>query len=247
MMSDPVGDRFQQETKYAPDRMTGGPLDWANQPDTYKVYTDAPRVELPAPSGSPAPASAAKLDDVLRTRHSVRDFAPEPISLDQLGYLLWASTGVQRRERGHAFRTAPSAGALYPVETYLAANRADGVEPGLYHYAIREHALERLAAGDHGVAVAQGALGQRMCADAAATFIWSGVFPRSKWKYKQRAYRYVYLDAGHVAANLALAAVALGLGSCQIAALFDDEMNRLLDLDGADESVIYMSAVGVPG
>jgi SagB-type dehydrogenase family enzyme len=84
-----------------------------------------------------------------------------------------------------------------------------------------------------------------MCAEAAVTFVWTGVFPRSKWKYKQRAYRYVYLDAGHVAENLALAAVALDLGSCQIAAIYDDEANALVGVDGFDESVIYMTALGV--
>ena len=81
---------------------------------------------------------------------------------------------------------------------------------------------------------------------ANAVFIWTAVFPRSKWKYKQRAYRYVYLDAGHIAENLALAAVALGLGSCQIAALYDEEVNALLAIDGVDESVLYMSLIGHP-
>jgi SagB-type dehydrogenase family enzyme len=85
-----------------------------------------------------------------------------------------------------------------------------------------------------------------MCADAPVVFIWTAIFERSRWKYGQRAYRYVYLDAGHVAAHLALAAVATGLGSCQIAATFDDEVNDLLGVDGVDESVLYMSVVGRP-
>jgi SagB-type dehydrogenase family enzyme len=81
---------------------------------------------------------------------------------------------------------------------------------------------------------------------ANAVFIWTAVFERAKWKYRQRAYRYVYLDAGHIAGNLALAATALGLGSCQIAALYDDEVNEMLHLDGERESVLYMSVVGRP-
>jgi SagB-type dehydrogenase family enzyme len=77
-------------------------------------------------------------------------------------------------------------------------------------------------------------------------FIWTGLFNRSKCKYGQRAYRYIYLDVGHIAQNLALGAVTLGLGSCQVAALYDDEVNRLIDVDGAEESVLYLSVVGVP-
>jgi SagB-type dehydrogenase family enzyme len=76
--------------------------------------------------------------------------------------------------------------------------------------------------------------------------VWTALFARSKWKYKQRAYRYVYLDAGHIAENLALAAVALGLGTCQIGALYDEEVNRLINIDGDDESILYMSTVGHP-
>jgi SagB-type dehydrogenase family enzyme len=85
-----------------------------------------------------------------------------------------------------------------------------------------------------------------MAFSASAVFVWTAVFKRSKWKYKQRAYRYVYLDAGHIAENLALAAVALGLGSCQIGALFDNEVNSLLEIEEKQESVVYMSAVGYP-
>ena len=106
--------------------------------------------------------------------------------------------------------------------------------------------MEQLSAGDYRVPVARVALDQGMAAQANVVFVWTAVFPRSKWKYRQRAYRYVYLDAGHLAQNLALAAVALGLGSCQIAALYDDEANALLGVDGKEESTIYMTVVGRP-
>jgi SagB-type dehydrogenase family enzyme len=239
---DDVGDRFQRETKYFPDKMKGGRLDWATKPEVYKTYPDAAKVALPAFT----PDRLMPLDKALWQRRSVRNFRPEPLSLGQLGYLLWASTGVGRTEDGYEFRTAPSAGALYPIETYLVANDVRKLEPGLYHYAIRNHELEQLALGDLRRAIATAALGQAMCAEAAAVFVWTALFERSRWKYAQRAYRYVYLDAGHIAENLALAAVSLGLGSCQIGALFDDEANKILNLDGTSESVIYMSAVGVP-
>lgn len=94
--------------------------------------------------------------------------------------------------------------------------------------------------------VAHAALDQDMAYSANVVFVWTALFERSKWKYKQRAYRYVYLDAGHIAENLALAAVALGLGTCQIGALYDDEVNELVDIDGEEESILYMSTVGHP-
>ena len=84
------------------------------------------------------------------------------------------------------------------------------------------------------------------CATAPAVFAWTAIFARSTWKYGQRAYRYIYLDAGHIAENLALTAVSLDLGTCQIGALFDDEVNKLLEVDGVEESIVYMSVVGVP-
>ncbi len=132
------------------------------------------------------------------------------------------------------------------METYLAVHNVAGVEPGIYHYAVEAHALEQLRAGDYRVETAAAALDQRIALACNMVFVWTAVFPRSKWKYKQRAYRYVYLDAGHMAQNVALAAVGLGLGSCQIAALYDDEANALLGVDGEDESVIYMTTVGRP-
>ena len=91
---------------------------------------------------------------------------------------------------------------------------------------------------------ARAALGQTQCMEAPAVFIWTAVFQRTKWKYGQRAYRYIYLDAGHIAENLALAAVSLGLGSCQIGALFDEEINQIIGVDGKEESVLYMTVTG---
>ncbi|MHC4521384.1 MAG: SagB/ThcOx family dehydrogenase [Planctomycetota bacterium] len=240
---DDVGDRFQRETKYFPDRMDGGGLDWSSQPDPYKIYANRVKVALP----SFAPDRPMALDAALRQRRSVREFQPQPLSLGQLGYLLWASTGIGRTEGGYEFRTAPSAGALYPIETYVVVNAVRKLEPGLYHYAVRAHELEQLKTGDLRRAIAMAALGQGICSAAPVVFVWTAIVARSKWKYRQRAYRYIYLDAGHIAENLALSAVSLGLGTCQIAALFDDEVNKVLGVDGQEETTIYMSVVGVPG
>ena len=151
---------------------------------------------------------------------------------------------MTRRENGHLFRTAPSAGALYPIETYLALHRVEGFDPGIYHLDVASHALEQLLVGDYRAMTAKAALDQRIAYAADLVLLWTAVFQRSKWKYGQRAYRYIYLDAGHIAQNVALGAAGLGLGSCQIAALYDDEANELLGVDGESESVVYMTAVG---
>lgn len=239
-MNKGIGDKFQQDTKYSRYSMGGGGLDWKNQPDLYKSYPNSKKIKLEKPET----LSKLTLDDVLKKRKSIRNFSQRPIFKKQLSYLLWASTGIQRKELGSEFRTAPSAGALYPIETYLVINRVKDIPKGVYHYSIKDHFIEELKAGDFSIDISQAALEQDMCAYAAVVFIWTAIFNRSKWKYGERAYRYIYLDAGHIAENFALASTSLGLGSCQIAALFDDEVNNIIDVDGVNESVIYMSIVG---
>ena len=187
-----VGDDFQKETKYSRDQRLGGNLDWANKPETYKSYPSSKTIQLP----NVLQEATMGLAEVLRRRKSIRAFSNQPLSLDDLGFLLWASTGIQRVEQGYEFRTAPSAGALYPIETYIAANNIEDVDSGIYHYNIKNHLLEKIKAGSFGADLAHAALDQKMCAIASVVFIWTAIFRRSKWKYKQRAYRYIYLDAG---------------------------------------------------
>ena len=237
-----IGDDFHRITKYVRGKMAGGYLDWSSKPEVYKQYQDGKKVKLPFPEN----IKTLSFNEAIRNRKSIRGFSDKPLSLEQLGYILWSSTGIQRVERGYAFRNAPSAGALYPIETYLFAKNIEEVELGLYHYNIKLHILEALDVGDFSLSLAHACLDQDMLASAQAVFIWSGVFVRSKWKYKQRAYRYVYLDCGHIAQNLALSATALGLGSCQVGAFYDDEINKILGLDGNEESAIYLSLVGHP-
>ncbi|MBN1861451.1 MAG: SagB/ThcOx family dehydrogenase [Candidatus Thermoplasmatota archaeon] len=186
------------------------------------------------------------LNYAIQKRKSTREFSQKPISQEQLSYLLWASTGIQRREFGFEFRTAPSAGALYPIETYVIINKVDTIPQGVYHYNIKNHNLETIKTGDFRTNISNAALGQYMCSHAATVFIWTAIFNRSKCKYGERAYRYIYLDAGHIAENLALSATSLQLGTCQIAALYDDEVNQIIDVDGITESTLYLSVVGIP-
>ncbi|MBU0497278.1 MAG: SagB/ThcOx family dehydrogenase [Candidatus Thermoplasmatota archaeon] len=239
-MSISYGDVFQQHSKYHRHEMPQHYLDWNTRPPLYKTYPQVPHIHLPEPTHPKTPS----LFTILQARKSVRNYLDESISKTQISQLLWATTGIRRIELGLAYRTAPSAGALYPIETYLVVNNVTGVSQGIYHYSIQQHQLEELRVGDFRNDITQAALDQNMCATASVIFVWTGVFSRSKWKYGQRAYRYVYLDCGHIAENLALTATGLGLGTCQIAALYDDEINQLLDIDGVTESVIYLSVVG---
>jgi len=237
-----IGDLFQEETKYERDRLPGGYLDWTNKPETYKQYPDKPRVALSRPSiegGTP-------IWDILSQRRSVRDFPGRSVAAQELSQILWASQGVTAEQFGYKFRTVPSAGALYPVETYIVVNDVEGIPQGVYHYNVSEHCLEQIKEGDYRVTIARAALDQKIAYDANVVFAWTAVLERCKWKYKQRAFRYIYLDAGHISQTVAMAAVALGLGSCQIAALYDEEVNELLGVDGNEETAIYLTVVGHP-
>ncbi len=241
-MGKPVGDDFQTETKYTRNKSLGSNLNWADKPEIYKSYPSCNTIQLP----SQHQESTILFTEVLQRRKSVRDFSTQPLHKVDLAFLLWASTGIQRVEHGYEFRTAPSAGALYPIETYIAANNMEDVEKGIYHYNIRNHCLEEIKTGKFGDILAHAALDQKMCAAAPVVFIWTAFFRRSKWKYAQRAYRYIYLDAGHVAQNLALAAASISCGSCQVGAFFDDEVNSIVGVDGTEESSICLSVVGHP-
>lgn len=241
-MTDNVGDEFLEETKYYRGELPRHSLDWNRKPSVYKEYPSARKVSLPPPETSKGP----DLWEILKSRRSVRAYTEEPLTRQELSQLLWATQGITAEVSGMGLRTAPSAGALYPVETYLCVNSVKGLDPGLYHYDIENHRLDMLEEGDFSKDVRRGALDQQMAQKAAVVFIWSAVFQRSKWKYLQRAYRYVLLDAGHIAQNLALAAEGMSLGTCQIGAIYDDELNQLLNLDGKSESVIYLSSVGNP-
>ncbi|HEY9069290.1 MAG TPA: SagB/ThcOx family dehydrogenase [Candidatus Ozemobacteraceae bacterium] len=240
-MHEHIGEAFQELTKYRREAMQSR-FDPSARPAPFKEYPDKPVVQLP----EPAAVKPASLRQTIGRRCSVRAYKPAPVTIDQLSFLLWASGGPRCRESGILKRTVPSAGGLYPIETYLVVNDVTGLEPGIYHYAVRTHALERIVDGKRGDDLAHAALEQNQCRGAAVVFVWSAVFGRTTWKYGQRGLRYVYLDAGHVSHAVALSAASLGLGTCQLAALFDDEVNALLGLDGHTESVIYMTSVGRP-
>ena len=234
-----LGCRYLQETKFDQHSLwRKARLDIAPAAP-YKQYAEAEKVKLPT-----GWAMDKSLVETLQYRRSCRRYADKPLSIKDLALLLWACQGISGRAGNFLFRTAPSAGALYPVETYLSIQNVASLSPGLYHFQPTEFCLERLSDGCVGKEVAGAALGQNFMAKAGVVFIWSAILRRNFSKYGHRGLRYVMMDAGHICQNLLLAAEGLGLGACPVAAFYDDEFNSLLGLDGQEESVVYLAAAG---
>jgi SagB-type dehydrogenase family enzyme len=231
---DAIGQRFQQETKYA--RPSYLPKRSEKPVETITPGT----ISLPSPSLQGGP----NLWKVLQKRRSIRAYTEAPLALEDLCGLLWATQGVTEKAFSAWYRTAPSAGALHPIDTYLLVNRVEELDPGIYFFHVSEFSLETRRKGDFSSLIVRAALEQEMARAAAVVFVWVAVIERSRQKYHQRAYRYIYLDCGHIAQNLYLAATALDLGCCGIAAFFDDEVNDLVGVDGHEETAIYLATVG---
>jgi SagB-type dehydrogenase family enzyme len=229
-----IGQRFQQETKYfRPSYRPGKPAKPPKPPSFGMISLPEPRME-----------NGPSLWQVLRKRRSIRDYIREPLSKPELSTLLWATQGITEIAPSPWFRTAPSAGALHPIDTYLMVNRVEGLEPGIYFLRLADFALGMKKQGDFSGQIAEAALGQDVFRTAAVIFIWVAVIHRSSQKYRQRAYRYIYLDCGHICQNLYLAATAMSLGCCGIGAFFDDEVNEVVGVDGQEETAIYLATVG---
>lgn len=236
-----AGMNFQRLTKYDRRTLQGKRVNWDRKPDPYKTYPQSlERVRLTSPDRG----GGEPLFKLLNQRRSVRRFKAIPLELHMLSQLLWASQGLSHDLQHQPGRTAPSAGALYPIESYVVVNQVYGLKAGVYHYQVPEHMLVLIREGDFGQALAEAALGQTMIQNASCTFVWSAIAARSAWKYGERAFRYIYMDAGHIAQNLQLAAESCGLGLCPVAAFFDDEVNGILQLDGDHETVIYLAPLG---
>lgn len=236
-----IGRRYLQETRYSRVGVGGGPRVHYPRAEPYKEYAAAPtRLKLDLQVGR----EPADLWDCLALRRSRRQYQDRPLSRDELALLVWSTQGITLASREYLFRTAPSAGALYPVETYLAIHRVEGLEPGIWHLNVPQFALELLAAGDFRHPLVEAGLSQSFLGTAAVVFLWTGILNRARWKYRERAIRYLFLDAGHICQNLMLAATALGLGCCPVGAFFDDEVERLVGVDGHDEVALYLASVG---
>jgi SagB-type dehydrogenase family enzyme len=198
-------------------------------------------IELPGPS-----LSGLTVEQAIQARRSIRRYSDRPLSLEQLSQLAFAAQGITDRSGSRPLRAAPSAGALYPIELYIAVHRVADVPPGLYHYRPESHVLETVRPGDLQADLTTGCLGQSFVGKANAVFIMTAVFDRTTRRYGSRGERYVHMEAGHISQNLYLQAVSLGLGSVAVGAFRDEDLDRLLDLGSSPETCLYLHAVGVP-
>lgn len=244
-MSESIGRMFMRQTNSAFVGETAQ-AQGAPQPPLELPYDATQRlIALPEPRA--ADPVAAPLIDLIERRVTVRRYTGQPLTLAELSYLLWCTQGVKPLKMpDRTLRNVPSAGARHPFETLLLVNRVEDLAPGLYRYVASLHSLVPLRAEEPGLAgrVARACGNQSHVEQAAVDFIWVAVPERATWRYGERGYRYLHLDAGHVCQNLYLAAWSIGCGTCAIGAYDDHALNGVLELDGETQFVIYMGSVG---
>ncbi len=180
-------------------------------------------IKLPQPTTD----GATSLEKALRERRSVRQYKELPLPLSDLSQLLWAAQGVTA---SGGRRTAPSAGALYPLDAYVVAGNVTGLPPGIYLYQPHDHAIRTIAAGDVRTELSQAALGQASIRNAPAVIVLCAVYERTMGKYGERGIRYVHMEAGHSAQNVSLQAAVLGLGTVVVGAFHDDQVGTIMHL-----------------
>jgi SagB-type dehydrogenase family enzyme len=244
MVNETIGQEFMRRTQ---------PF-YVGQTDQSSGKTQPP-LELPVPDGVPIiplPKAAdihfpvLDLRAAIEARVSVRRYAENNLSLEELSYLLWCTQGIKETTaRPSTLRTVPSAGARHAFETYLLIKHVDGLTPGLYRFIASQHALAELDISTTiQEKISTACFSQKLVDTNAVTFIWVAVRERMCWRYGERGYRYMHLDAGHVCQNLYLAAEAIDCGVCAIAAFEDGDLNTSLRLDGVNQFAIYLASVG---
>jgi len=189
-------------------------------------------IKLPKPKEK----GLTSIEETLNRRRSVRDYKRGPLSLEEVSQLLWAASG-----RNLYRRTAPSAGATYPLETYLVSGQVEGLIPGIYHYSFSGHSLEMTKEQDVRNRLSRAALGQEMIEEAPVNIIIAADYGRTTGHYGQRGNRYVHMEVGHAGQNVSLQAIALGLGTVMIGAFEDKQVQEVL---GIREDPLYIIPVG---
>lgn len=205
------------------------------------VVADIPEASVALPQ--PRIDGPVAIEVALARRRSIREFASTPISLADLGQLLWAAQGITA-PMGH--RTAPSAGATYPLEIYVAAARVDGLPAGMYRYVPRTHGLEPLNDGDPRPGIAAAAFDQEAITACAVAFLFAAVPERTTSRYGDRGLRYIHMETGHVAQNVLLQAAALGIGGTVLGAFNDQRMAKETNLRSGEEPVYLVGLGNVP-
>lgn len=224
----------------------------ACQPEVAEVEKIVPGPDTPEPAQrlvgeaislpSPHLDGPTSVEAALAIRRSVRSYRRESLSLDEVAQLLWAAQGVTD-PRG--FRTAPSAGALYPLELYLVGGQVEGLDPGIYRYDPHAHTLSLVVPGDARESLARASLGQMWMRDGAIYLVFTAVYARTTGRYGPRGYQYVHMEVGHAGQNVHLQSSAMGLGTVVVGAFEDATVHRLLQLPG-DETPLYIMPVGRP-
>jgi SagB-type dehydrogenase family enzyme len=184
----------------------------------------------------PDTIGSSPLEAAIHSRRSVREFRSDPLGVADIAQLLWAAQGVTGSQ---GYRAAPSAGAFYPLETYVIA--ADG----MHHYRVASHSLERLADGDRRSEIRAVSFDQACITSAPAVFLFTAVYERTCREYGGRGRMYVHMDVGHAAQNLLLQAQVLGLAGVPVAAFEPSQVSEILSLP-AEEEPVYMIPIGKP-
>ncbi|ABK15930.1 SagB/ThcOx family dehydrogenase [Syntrophobacter fumaroxidans] len=188
----------------------------------------------------PRTRGSVSIEEALLKRRSVRSYTGVPLSIEDLSQLLWAAQGMSH-PRG--YRTAPSAGALYPLELLVAAGRVGALSPGVYRYDPHRHEIVLHREGDRRANLRRASLDQSAVGNAPAVLIFCAVYERTTRKYGERGVRYAMMEAGHAAQNVHLQVVSLGLGTVLIGAFRDDQVKSVLEL-GGNEEPLYLMPVG---
>jgi len=195
------------------------------------------KIKLPSPSFK----GELSVEEAIKERRSRRSFLDRPLSLSQVSQILWAAQGIT--EEGGFKRAAPSAGALYPLEIYLAVRNVEELKPGVYHYHPRDHVVSFVLKGNYQDPLARACLSQSFVADSPLSIIIAAEYERTTIKYGERGVRYVLIEVGHVGENICLQAVALGLATCPVGAFVDEEVSRVLELPKRHRP-LYVLTVG---
>ncbi len=193
----------------------------------------AEKVILPVPKYD----GKLSIERALRERRSVRDYAEKPLRIEEISQLLWAAQGITGPS---GMRTAPSAGALYPLEVYLVVGNVEGVPVGVYKYRPQTHALEGVAQGDRRAELSEAALGQYCISEGAVVVVIAAVYERTTRKYGERGIRYVHAEVGHAAQNIYLQAVSLNLGTVFVGAFHDDDVREVMNMPNEERPLCIM-------
>jgi SagB-type dehydrogenase family enzyme len=237
--------RFHQETKInQPSNGTdpsAWPLEWTTV--YYKGYPRLPAIQLPKATLK----KSISLVSTLERRESSRAFSTTPLTLHELSTLLYYAAGLRKPDMGgEAKRFYPSAGARYPLEVYPVAMNVADIRPGLYHYYVRQHALEILEISDEITLELSPFLSDDWMRKAPLVLAISAVFARSQMKYGERGYRHILVEAGHMCQNIYLVATALGISCCSSGGFVDNFWNNLIDLDDRLEAIVALIFLGRP-